>query len=87
MARALGDNSLVRRNEPAEESFENRVAELQQLGLMITAQKRKIAAAVSEAPYFMFADRKEHRPRVAVRAEPPQCEEDYCRNWTTAGAK
>jgi len=61
---ALGDDSAVGRDEPAQAGFEHLVAELQKLGLMITADKQKIAAAVGEAPYFMFAERKEHQPRI-----------------------
>ncbi|MDD4267653.1 MAG: hypothetical protein PHO07_06615 [Pirellulales bacterium] len=39
------------------------VRQLQKRGLLITADQKKIAAATSEAAYFMFAGRKEHRPR------------------------
>ena len=39
------------------------VAKLRSLGLMITADEKKIAAATGEAPYFMFAERREHRPK------------------------
>ncbi len=45
-----------------ESSLEGLVARLRSLGLQITADERTIAAATSEAAYFMFADRKEHRP-------------------------
>jgi hypothetical protein len=38
------------------------VDRLQELGLRITADQKQIDSATSEAAYFMFADRKEHRP-------------------------
>jgi hypothetical protein len=44
-------------------NLEDLVEQLQKLGLRITADGRKIGAATSEAAYFMFADRKDHRPR------------------------
>ena len=46
-----------------ETSPENLVEQLQKLGLHVTADQKEIGAATSEAAYFMFADRKEHRPR------------------------
>jgi hypothetical protein len=45
-----------------EADFDDLVEQLQKLGLRITANQTKIGAATSEAAYFMFADRKEHRP-------------------------
>jgi hypothetical protein len=47
----------------AEPRFDDLVAQLTKLGLRITADQRKIKATTSEAAYFMFADRKEHRPK------------------------
>ena len=46
-----------------EASVEDLVRQLRKLGLLITADQKKIEAATSEAAYFMFAGRKEHRPR------------------------
>ncbi len=59
--------------QPAEvrAEFQQRVARLQQLGLQITADPRKIEAATSEAAYFMFAQRKEIQPRCEP-FEPPE---------------
>jgi hypothetical protein len=44
-------------------TFDRLVAQLSDLGLLITSDRRKIGEATSEAAYFMFADRKEHRPK------------------------
>lgn len=51
--------------QPAGEQkdLEELVARLQKLGLQITADPKRIGATTSEAAYFMFADRKDHRPR------------------------
>jgi ribosomal protein L7/L12 len=46
-----------------EASLDDLVSQLQKHGLHITADQKKIGAATSEAAYFMFADRKEHRPK------------------------
>jgi hypothetical protein len=47
----------------ADATLDALVAKLRSLGLMITADEKKIAAATGEAPYFMYADRREHRPK------------------------
>ncbi len=59
--------------EPAEVEAElkQQVDRLHQLGLQITADPRKIEAATSEAAYFMFAQRKDFRPRYQP-FEPPE---------------
>ena len=49
--------------DQAEATLDELVAKLRSLGLMITADEKKIAAATGEAPYFMFAERREHRPK------------------------
>jgi hypothetical protein len=54
--------ALVAQADEGEPGFEDLVAQLQKLGLEITADQRTIDAATSEAAYFMFAQRKEHRP-------------------------
>ena len=43
--------------------FDRTIARLQELGLLITADPQKIEQVTSEAAYFMFAQRKDHRPR------------------------
>jgi hypothetical protein len=50
-------------DDVGESKFDDLVAELSKLGLRIIADQRKIKATTSEAAYFMFADRKEHRPK------------------------
>jgi hypothetical protein len=42
---------------------EHAIARLRELGLLITADPQRIAEVTSEAAYFMFAQRKDHRPR------------------------
>ena len=51
--------------------FRRLVERLRQLGLQITADRRKIEAATSEAAYFMFAQRKDVEPRCEP-FEPPE---------------
>ena len=51
--------------------FEQFVDRLRQLGLQITGEQRKIEATVSEAAYFMFAERKDFQPRCE-KLEPPE---------------
>lgn len=46
-----------------EASLDELVAQLAKLGLHITADQKRIGETTSEAAYFMFADRKEHRPK------------------------
>ena len=50
-------------SDPSPPSFDGLVAQLNDLGLLITADRRKIGEATGEAAYFMFAERKEHRPQ------------------------
>lgn len=56
-----------RPSAPAEAASEQdwlaeQVARLGKLGLQVTADRKTINAATSEAAYFMFAQRKDHRP-------------------------
>lgn len=44
-------------------SPEQAIGRMRELGLFITADPRRIDEVTSEAGYFMFAERKEHRPR------------------------
>jgi hypothetical protein len=46
-----------------EAKLDDLVSQLRKLGLHVTADPKRIGAATSEAAYFMFADRKEHRPK------------------------
>jgi len=59
-------------DDRAEATLDETVAKLRSLGLMIAADEKTIAAATGEAPYFMFAERREHRPK----REPLQLSED-----------
>lgn len=57
-----------------EASLDDLVPQLRKLGLHITTDQKKIGAVTSEAAYFMFADRKEHRPKCEPFALPEQGE-------------
>ncbi len=64
---AAGHPPAIQAADPprgARPGFDDLLGQLQKLGLMITADERKIGAATSEAAYFMFAARKDHRPRT-----------------------
>ncbi len=63
VAKTLGDE---------EEILGELAARLQKLGLQITADRKKIDAATSEAAYFMFAQRKDHRPHCGPLTAPEQ---------------
>jgi hypothetical protein len=54
---------MIGASQDDDRDFDEIVNQLQELGLRITADQRKIKEATSEAAYFMFADRKEHRPK------------------------
>jgi hypothetical protein len=60
-ARPQHDEQGLERSDEAD--LDDLVSQMQELGLRITADQKKISAATSEAAYFMFADRKDHRPK------------------------
>jgi hypothetical protein len=58
--------------EATEPGLGERVERLEELGLRITADPRKIGSATAEAAYFMFAQRKQHEPLRAPFAPPKE---------------
>ena len=52
-----------RMGEDRQADFDRSIARLQESGLLITADPKKIEQVTSEAAYFLFAQRKDHQPR------------------------
>lgn len=61
----------VAETEDVQTELDQFVERLRPLGLQITGEQGKIASTVSEAAYFMFAQRKDFQPR-REKLEPPE---------------
>ncbi len=63
-------NAIGQPTPQGDAALEQLVAQLESLGLRVTVDKRTIGEATGEAAYFMFAERKDHRPRCKAFSLP-----------------